>query len=174
MVVTLHTFREGHLPKTSVESTSLPQKEKSPSHSRQIQHTLTGTEFSSLCFSENYHLAVLRKQKDLLTSDTVKLSLCQKSVRYEELQLYPCLPENVLPEWTLFNTALHSLITEGNLQSPFNSRSLTICEPNNGNSSYICSACLRPEPKPLYHTITATILPYSRVRFFSLLMFREK
>lgn len=61
--VTLHRFREGHLPKTSIESTSLPQKENGWSHSRETQLTPTGTVFSLALFRENYHLEVLGSKK---------------------------------------------------------------------------------------------------------------
>lgn len=159
------------------ESTSLPQKENSQSHSKLNTHSQVLT-FPSLCFSENYHLAVLGSKK--IYSHEIQASFpCVRNLLQGTRSSSSTLACQKIFQgfsWSklCFNTALHSLITEGNLQSPFNSRSLTVRELNNGNNSYICSVCLKRVPKLLYHTIMTTILHYSRVQFFRLLMFHQK
>lgn len=165
-------FREGRLPKISIESTSFQQKENSCSHGYPQVPS-----FPSLYFSKNYQPAVLGSRK--IYSRGIRGSfprgrnqlwcLRSSSSTLVRQKIFQCFSQSEL----CFNTVLHSLITEGNLQSPFNSRSLTVCELNNGKSSYICSARSRPVPKPLYHTIMTAILHYSRVWFFILLMFHE-
>lgn len=104
--VTLCRFREGHLPITSPESTSLPQNENSGSHSRETQNLPRCTEFS-LTLQQELSSGCFRKQKDLLTWDTRRLPRAE--TWYEELQLCLCLPKDFpgfLPEWTLFYRSL--------------------------------------------------------------------
>lgn len=118
--------------------------------------------FPSLCFSENYHLAVLGSKKfyshEIQASSPCSRNLLQGTRSPSSTLACQKIFQGFSWSKLCFNRALHSLITEGNLQSPFNSGSLTGCELNNGNCSCVCSVCSRPVPNPPHPTATTTAL----------------
>lgn len=158
--ITLCRFREGHLPKASTESTSLPRKENSQSQQQTDPEYTPRYWVFPHCFSKNYHLAVLARKK--IYSHKKQASYpCVRSVLWGTRSSSTTLAcQKILQSFSwsrlCFNSALHSLITEGDLQSLFNSLSLSVCELNNGKSGWHCSACWRLVPKPLYRTIMTT------------------
>jgi len=155
-----HRFTEGHLPKTSAESTSLQQKERSRSHGRETSRLPTGTDFSLALCQQKWSAGTSGKQKDLLRWDTAKLPPCQKSVtRYEELQLRARSPKRFSRVFPGVNFVLKSLAPFDHWRwspEPFQlPQPDSLCTEQRPWELYLLRA-FQTLPNPRYRTITTT------------------